>query len=111
MGLMNYQGYRAPVRYDPARGKFVGRIAALVDDVNFRDRSVVAVRPAFHRSLVIYLSRSPRTGTRPKSRRSGRMSVRISLKAHERADRAAIEAGKDFGAWLEDTLSQATASL
>lgn len=112
MGLMNYQGSAAPVRYDPARGEFVGRTAALADDVTFRGRSVMAVRSAFRHSRVIYLSRCARTGKKgPTRRRSGRMSVRISPEAHEHAGRAAIEAGQDFGVWLEDTLRQATASL
>jgi predicted HicB family RNase H-like nuclease len=107
LNIMEINGYRAVITYDPKVEMFRGDFMGLKGRTDFYAKDIDTLKKEGASALRIFLDRCAESGVKPKKDYSGRFNVRVSSSLH--ADIAIIAAaqGKSLNQWVSDTLEQA----
>jgi len=92
MNMMEVDGYKAKIEYDPDLDQFRGEILGLNGSADFYGKSPSSLRKEFKNSLNVFLEVCEEKGINPKKEYSGKFNLRIPPRLHcEIAARATVE--------------------
>ena len=107
MNMMEINGYRAAVRYDPEIEMFRGEFMGLNGGADFYARDIDGLRREGELSLRVFLDMCREDGVEPTRTYSGRFNLRVSPALHAEIAARATAAGKSLNQWAADALDQA----
>jgi predicted HicB family RNase H-like nuclease len=106
MNIMEINGYRAVVQYDPEIELFRGEFIGLNGGADFYSKDIEGLRQEGETSLKVFLEMCEEDGVEPRKEYSGKFNLRVSSSLHaEIATRAAAE-GKSLNQWVADVLDE-----
>jgi len=106
MNIMEVDGYKAKIEYDPELDQFRGEILGLNGSADFYGKNPAALRREFRNSLKVFLEVCEEKGIYPSREYSGRFNLRIPPQLHgEIAARASAE-DKSINQWVSEVLEQ-----
>ena len=92
MNMMELDGYKAKIEYDPDLDLFRGEILGLNGSADFYGESPADLRKEFKNSLKVFLEVCEEKGVSPRKEYSGKFNLRIPPRLHsEIAARATAE--------------------
>ena len=106
MNMMEINGYRAVVQYDPEIDMFRGEFIGLNSGADFYATDIAGLRKEGETSLRVFLDMCREDGVEPRKEYSGKFNLRASPQLH--AAIAAQEAahGKSLNQWVAEALDQ-----
>ena len=107
MNIMEINGYRAVIQYDPEIEMFRGEFIGLNGGADFYAKDIDGLRREGEISLRVFLDMCREDGVEPRKAYSGRFNLRISPELHAEVAAEAASAGKSLNQWVADTLSEA----
>ena len=110
MSLMNVDGYRAKIEYDPELDLFRGEILGLNGGADFYGKNPRELRAEFRKSLGVFLDVCKEKGIEPRRHFSGKFNLRITPELHEQLAIAAQAEGKSINALVQETMRERLAS-
>lgn len=106
MNIMEVEGYKAKIAYDPELDQFRGEILGLNGSADFYGTSPAAIRKEFKNSLKVFLEVCKERKISPTREFSGKFNLRIPPRLHgEIAARASAE-DKSINQWVAEILRQ-----
>ena len=106
MNIMELDGYKAKIEYDPELDQFRGEILGLNGSADFYGTNPMNLRKEFKQSLKVFLQVCKESGINPNKEFSGKFNLRIPSKLHgEIAIRATAEE-KSINQWVSETLER-----
>jgi predicted HicB family RNase H-like nuclease len=106
MNMMEVDGYKAKIEYDPELDQFRGEILGLNGNADFYGKSPASLRKEFKNSLKVFLEVCEEKGISPTKEYSGKFNLRISPRLHgEIAARATAE-HKSINQWVSEILKR-----
>jgi predicted HicB family RNase H-like nuclease len=105
-GIMEINGYKATVAYDPDIEMFRGEFLGLNGGADFYAKDVLGLKREGALSLKVFLDMCREDGVEPKKEFSGKFNLRVSPQLHEEVSSAASAAGKSLNQWISDTLEK-----
>lgn len=106
MNIMEIDGFKAKIQYDPELDQFRGEILGLNGGADFYGNSPASLRREFKRSLKVFLADCEEKNIPPTKQFSGKFNLRISPNLHgEIASRAAAE-DKSINQWVSEVLEE-----
>jgi predicted HicB family RNase H-like nuclease len=106
MNIMEVDGYKAKIEYDPELDQFRGEILGLNGSADFYGTSPAALRREFRNSLKVFLEVCKEKQISPTRDFSGKFNLRIPPRLHgEIAARASAE-DKSINQWVAEVLRQ-----
>ena len=106
MNIMEVDGYRARIEYDPELDQFRGEILGINGSADFFGKSPTGLRAEFRRSLKVFLDVCEEKGVSAAKEYSGKFNLRIPPRLHcEIAVRAKAE-DKSINQWVSEVLGQ-----
>jgi predicted HicB family RNase H-like nuclease len=108
MNMMNIDGYKAVIQYDPEIEMFRGQFIGLNGGADFYAADVEGLRREGHVSLKVFLEHCEKEGVAPRKEYSGKFNVRIKPKTHEDLVIAAAAHGKSLNQWVSEALERVT---
>lgn len=107
MNIMNLDGYKAIINYDPVIDKFRGEFVGLNGGADFYATNIEELRVEGKISLKVFLEMCKEEGINPHKNYSGKFNLRVPPELHaEIAARAAAE-GKSLNKCVTDLLGEA----
>ena len=104
MNIMEVDGYKAKIEYDPELDQFRGEILGLNGSADFYGKSPTVLRKEFRNSLKVFLEVCKEKQISPTREFSGKFNLRIPPGLHsEIAARASAEA-KSINQWVSEIL-------
>jgi predicted HicB family RNase H-like nuclease len=104
MNIMEVDGYKAKIEYDPELDQFRGEILGLNGSADFYGRSPAELRKEFRNSLKVFLEVCKEKRISPTREFSGKFNLRIPPGLHSAiAARASAEA-KSINQWVSEVL-------
>ena len=82
ISIMEIDGYKAVIKYDPEMGMFRGEFVGLNGGADFYARSVEGLRKEGKKSLKVFLKMCAEDGVNPCRKFTGRFNLRISPDLH-----------------------------
>ena len=76
--MMEIDGYKAKIEYDPDLDQFRGEILGLNGSADFYGKSPAGLRKEFKSTLHVYLEVCEENGINPTKDNSGKLNLRIS---------------------------------
>lgn len=107
MNIMEINGYRAVIQYDPEIEMFRGEFIGLNGGADFYAKDIDGLRREGEISLRVFLDMCREDGVEPRKAYSGRFNLRIAPELHAEVAAEAASAGKSLNQWVADTLSEA----
>jgi predicted HicB family RNase H-like nuclease len=104
--VMNIQGQKAVISFDPDLNRFRGEFTGLNGGADFYASSVEALRKEGVRSLKTFLAVCEERGIEPYKNFSGKFVVRVPPNLHARVTEAASAAGVSLNQWVQQTLER-----
>jgi predicted HicB family RNase H-like nuclease len=104
ISIMEIDGYRAVIKYDPEIGLFRGEFLGLNGGADFYASSVEGLRKEGKKSLKVFLKMCAEDGVNPRRKFTGRFNLRISPDLHERIAALADSSGKSINSWMIEAL-------
>lgn len=104
--IMEIDGHRAVIAFDPDIGMFRGEFLGLSGGADFYAADVESLMREGRTSLGVYLQACEARGISPYRRFSGRFNVRISPDLHAEIVSAAEASGMSLNQWVEKALSE-----
>ena len=108
MNMMEVDGYKAKIEYDPELDRFRGEILGLNGSADFYGKSPASLRKEFKNSLKVYLEVCEENGIAPKKEYSGKFNLRIPPGLHSEIAARATAAGKSLNQWVSEILKRST---
>lgn len=106
MNIMELDGFKAKIEYDPELDQFRGEILGLNGGADFYGNTPASLRREFKRSLKVFLEVCEEKNISPTKEFSGRFNLRIPPSLHgEIANRAAAE-DKSINQWVSEVLKE-----
>ena len=106
MNIIEINGYRAVVQYDPDIDMFRGEFVGINGGADFYAKDIESLRREGEISLKVFLDMCREDGVAPRKEYSGKVSLRVSPQLHaEMATRAAAE-GKSLNRWVMEMLGE-----
>lgn len=106
MNMMEIEGYRAVVQYDPEIEMFRGEFVGLNGGADFYARDIDGLRGEGALSLKVFLDMCREDGVKPTKEYSGRFNLRVSPQLHAEIAARAATTGKSLNQWVADALEQ-----
>ncbi|VEN73833.1 Predicted nuclease of the RNAse H fold, HicB family [Candidatus Desulfarcum epimagneticum] len=107
MNIMNIDGYKAIIKYDPAIDQFRGEFIGLNGGADFYATNIEELRKEGKTSLKVFLDICKEEGINPRKEYSGKFNLRVPSGLHaEIAAKAAAE-GKSLNKCVADLLGDA----
>ena len=107
--MLEINGYRAVVRFDPDIDMFRGEFVGLNGGADFYARDIASLKAEGEASLKVFLAMCREDGVEPGKQYSGKFNVRISPELHATIAAAAAADSKSLNQWITDELRHAVA--
>lgn len=107
--VMDINGYKALIAFDPETNLFRGEFIDLNGGADFYAADVQSLRREGEVSLKVFLDMCREDGVKPRKSYSGKLMVRLPAELHQRAAMSAASHGKSLNAWLAEVVEQASA--
>lgn len=108
INIMNINGYRAVIKYDPEIEIFRGEFSGLNGGADFYASDINGLRREGAISLRIFLEACNDRNIEPKKEYSGKFNVRVPQRLHADIVTKASSEGKSLNQWVVDTLNEAS---
>lgn len=109
MNIMQVNGYKAKIEYDPELDQFRGEILGLNGSADFYGKNPAELRKEFKNSLQVFLDVCKEKRISPTKEYSGKFNLRIPSRLHsEIAARASAE-DKSINQLVSEILEQSVA--
>jgi predicted HicB family RNase H-like nuclease len=105
MNLMDIEGYKAVIAYDPDINLFRGEFIELNGGADFYAADVESLRREGATTLRVFLEMCQEKGIEPRRNFSGKFNVRISPELHARLALEAAAEGKSLNAVVAEKLA------
>ena len=106
MNILEINGYRAVVQYDPDIDMFRGEFLGLNGGADFYAKDIDTLRKEGDISLRVFLDMCQEDGVEPRKKYSGKFNLRVSPRLHSEIATRATAAGKSLNQWVADTLAE-----
>lgn len=106
MNVMEVEGYKAKIEYDPELDQFRGEILGLNGSADFYGKSPASLRREFKNSLKVFLEVCEEKGIEPTKEYSGRFNLRIPRRLHKEISARAIAENKSINQWISEVLKR-----
>jgi predicted HicB family RNase H-like nuclease len=106
MNMMEINGYRAIIQYDPEIEMFRGEFVDLNGGADFYAKDIDGLRQEGEISLKVFLEMCREDGVEPRKSYSGRFNLRVSPKLHEEVSVRAAAEGKSLNQWVADVIDE-----
>jgi len=107
MNLMEINGYRAVIQYDPEIEMFRGEFVGLNGGADFYAGDIESLKKEGAVSLKVFLEACRERGIKPRKEYSGKFNLRIPPKLHADIADAATAEGKSLNQWITEALDHA----
>lgn len=107
MNVMEINGYRAVVHYDPDIDMFRGEFMGLNGGADFYAKDIDSLRKEGEMSLKVFLDMCQEDGVEPRKEYSGKFNLRVSPQLHEEIATRALAERKSLNQWVADILDEA----
>ena len=104
MNLMDIDGHRAVIQYDPDIEMFRGEFVDLNGSADFYAKDVDKLRQEGQISLKVFLEMCAEDGVEPRKTFSGKFNLRVSPELHANISSAAAANGKSLNQWVIEAL-------
>ncbi|RKZ66566.1 MAG: toxin-antitoxin system HicB family antitoxin [Gammaproteobacteria bacterium] len=106
MNMMEIDGYKAKIEYDPDLDQFRGEILGLNGSADFYGKSPASLRKEFKNSLKVFLDVCKEEGINPKKEYSGKFNLRIPSRLHREIAARATATDKSINQWVSEILKR-----
>ena len=106
MNMVEINGYRAVVQYDPDIDMFRGEFIGLNGGADFYAKDIDGLRKEGEISLKVFLEMCKEDGVEPRKAYSGKFNLRVSPKLHAEITARAFAEGKSLNQWVADVLDE-----
>ena len=106
MNIMNVDGYKAKIEYDPELDQFRGEILGLNGSADFYGNNPATLRKEFKNSLKVFLEVCEEKGISPTKEFSGKFNLRIPPKLHSEIAARANAEDKSINQLVSEILEQ-----
>jgi predicted HicB family RNase H-like nuclease len=106
MNIMEINGYRAVIQYDPEIEMFRGEFIGLNGGADFYAKDVDNLRQEGEISLRVFLEMCREEGVEPRKEYSGKFNLRLPPELHTELALKAASSGKSLNQWVTETLIQ-----
>lgn len=106
MNMMELNGYKAKIEYDPELDQFRGEILGLNGSADFYGSSPGVLRREFKNSLRVFFEVCEEKGIAPTRKYSGKFNLRIPPRLHSEIAERATSEDKSINQWVSDTLER-----
>lgn len=106
MNIMEIDGYRAVVQYDPDIEMFRGEFIGLNGGADFYAKDIDSLRQEGETSLKVFLEMCLEDGVEPRKEYSGKFNLRVSPQLHAEIATRALAEGKSLNQWVADILDE-----
>lgn len=107
MNLMEIDGFRAVIKYDPEIEMFRGEFIGLNGSADFYANNIETLKKEGAISLKVFLNACEERNIQPKKEYSGKFNVRVPSNLHADIASAATAEGKSLNQWVVETLGHA----
>ena len=104
MNIMEVNGYKAKIEYDPELDQFRGEILGLNGSADFYGKSPASLRKEFKKSLQVFLEVCKEKGIKPSKEFSGKFNLRIPPRLHSEIAARATAEDKSINQWVSEAL-------
>ena len=106
MNVMEIQGYKATIQYDPAVDMFRGEFVTLNGGADFYASNIKELHKEGEISLKVFLEMCSEEGIDPQKKYSGKFNLRVSPKLHADVVARAAAEGKSLNQCVTDMLEE-----
>ncbi len=106
MSMMEINGYKAKIEYDPELDQFRGEILGLNGSADFYGKSPASLRKEFKNSLKTFLETCAEEGINPHKEYSGKFNLRIPSDLHREIAARATATDKSINQWVSEMLKR-----
>jgi predicted HicB family RNase H-like nuclease len=106
MNIMDVDGYKAKIEFDPDLDLFRGKILGLNGGADFYGKSPISLRKEFRSSLKAFLEVCKEKGIEPTKEYSGKFNLRIPPKLHSEISAKAAASNKSINQWVAEILEE-----
>ena len=106
MNMMEVDGYKAKIEYDPDLDQFRGEILGLNGSADFYGNSPSSLRNEFSNSLKVFLEVCEEKGISPKKEYSGKFNLRIPPRLHSEIAARATAEHKSINQFVSEILKR-----
>ena len=104
MNIMEVDGYKAKIEYDPELDQFRGEILGLNGSADFYGKSPASLRKEFKNSLKVFLEVCEEKDINPAKKYSGKFNLRIPPRLHSDIAARARAEDKSINQWVSEIL-------
>ena len=108
MNMMEINGYRSVITYDPEIEMFRGEFVGLNGGADFYASDIKSLKKEGSVSLKVFLDMCNEEGVEPRKEYSGKFNVRVPSSLHADIASAASADGKSLNQWVIEALDHAT---
>jgi len=105
MNIMEVDGYKAKIEYDPELDQFRGEILGLNGSADFYGKSPASLRKEFKNSLRVFLEVCKEKKLCPMKQYSGKFNLRIPPRLHSEIAARATAENKSINQWVSEALN------
>jgi len=105
MNIMEVDGYKAKIEYDPELDQFRGEILGLNGSADFYGKSPASLRKEFKNSLRVFLEVCKEKDLSPTRQYSGKFNLRIPPRLHSEIAARATAENKSINQWVSEALN------
>ena len=106
MNMMELEGYKAKIEYDPELDQFRGEILGLNGSADFYGKNPGSLRKEFKNSLKVFLEVCKEKGIEPTKEFSGKFNLRIPPRLHSEISAKATASDKSINQWVSEVLKR-----
>lgn len=106
--ILEINGYRALIQYDPDIEMFRGEFLELNGGADFYATDLEGLKREGALSLKVFLEMCLEDGVEPLKKFSGKFNLRLPKELHAEITLAASAAGKSLNQWVVEAISQKT---
>ncbi len=107
MNLMEINGFKAVIKYDPEIEMFRGEFLELNGGADFYAKDIDSLKKEGAISLKVFLDACKKRNIEPKKEYSGKFNLRVPSNLHADIVNAAKADGKSLNQWIVDALDHA----
>jgi predicted HicB family RNase H-like nuclease len=104
MNVMEINGVKAVIAFDPEINMFRGEFVGLNGGADFYSTDIDGLRREGETSLKVFLDMCTEEGVSPYRKTSGRLNLRLSEELYDKAATLAKASGKSVNAWIADVI-------
>ncbi len=106
MNIMEINGYKAKIEYDPELDMFRGEILGLNGSADFYGKTPASLRKECKNSLKVFLKVCEEKSIEPTKNYSGKFNLRISSRLHREIAAHTTAADKSINEWVSEVLKR-----